>query len=187
MLPKNPTHIGALFGLVWIIAKLIFFFAKSNIRWEAGIILNLVLLPVLIFLGIRITRKLQKEKVYVFIDDLKAGMRPAALYSLIIGVFLLIYYSRIDAVFINDLRNDRVEILEKEIDRQGGWQEFKQNDEDLIQQTREEYIEQMTENIHMIISPFSAATASIIGLMLISFLYSLLLAIYYRKVVSRYV
>jgi hypothetical protein len=187
MNPKNPTHIGAIFALLWIILKLALFLMKLDFRWELGIILNLMMLPVVIYFGIRLFRKRQKPgQTAVFIEDLKAAMRPAALYSLIIGLFLFIYYAKIDDIFISDLRNDRIEILQDAIDDAGGWKEYKQRSEEMVSYTEEEYLDKVSENINMIISPFSAATASLIGLMLLSFLYSLLFTIFYRKVLQRY-
>lgn len=191
---KNPTHIGAVFALIWIIIKLAMFQFRIEGRWEIGIILNLILLPLVIFFGLRMFRaqaKAKGEQLVVFMQDLKAALRPSALYCLIVGVFLFMYYGKIDREFINELHKDRMEMLDKAITESGGWAEYKKSikptdDFDPLHETQEAYTDKVQQNVETIISPFTAGTASILSLLMLSIVYSLFFTILYRKVLVKF-
>jgi hypothetical protein len=185
-------QIGLIFALSWIIVRLALFQFRFEYRWELGIALNLLVLPVVVLLGLQgYKKRVAKNVQQTFFTDFKAAMRPAALYSLIIAGFTLINYARIDREFIQDIRNDRVELIEENIKDAGGWDKYKrtigkQGELDPEQMTEKDFLTQKRSEIETVISPFTASSATLLALMFLSFVYSLFITILYRKVLVKY-
>lgn len=159
---------------------------KIEDRWEIGVALNLLFVLLAIFRGIRHNHRTQEPPI-IFPSDLKAGIRPAAVYTIILTGFIFVYYNYIDFEFIEDMRRERIEVAAEEIEIAGGWEEFKEevSDPQLEDFSKEDYLDQIEDNVSTFISPGSASTISLFGLLAISFVYTLILAILYRKVLVK--
>lgn len=160
---KTPTSIAVWMVLISIVLKL-FVFITSNQFTDIGQVAvfgNIFFLLTGIFLGIRLFKKTQlsKETASSFIDDFKAGMKVAALYSVMMAAFVYIYYSFIDISYF-DIK------LAKQIE---------------MAQEQNMNLEQIKTTGEMVLSPFFQTTITLIGFILLGSFYSSILAFLMRK------
>lgn len=160
---KTPLSIAVWMVLISIVLKL-FVFLTSNQFTDVGQIAvfgNIFFLLTGIFLGIRLFKKaqLQKTKGSTFIDDFKAGMKVAALYSVLMAGFVFVYYSFIDPSYF-DIK------LAKQIE---------------VAQSQDMNIEQVKATGEFILTPFFQTTITLIGFILLGSFYASILAFLMRK------
>jgi len=112
-----------------------------------------------IYSGIRLFKKNAAETT-VYLADLKAGMRIASVYALIMSAFIYIYYSQIDTQYFEQKIQERIELTIK----QG------------------EDIEQAKKSMEMVSTPFFQSTLTLIGFLILGSFYSAMLAFLIRRI-----
>ena len=123
----------------------------------------------------------------MYLDDVKAGMRQAGVYALIVSGFIFAYYKWIDADYLPDMIETRVASADSEIDKAGGWDAYVEsmNDPVLEEITKDDYLDDVRNTGETMINPGFALGMSLVALVSLSFLYSLLLAAVYRRFLSK--
>lgn len=181
-------RIGALLGLLWVVLKTVLFNLNvdPDTSFNIGVSVNLLLLLIVIFLAVRMHFKSAVRTL--FLDNVKAGMKQAAIYVVIVSGFIFIHYRWIDPQFLPHKIETRVEAAVERIESQGGWGQFKENanDERLDQITYDDYLDDMRDSGQTFLNPAMALLIALVSLMSLSFLYTLALSALYRKVLYRF-
>lgn len=173
---KYAFRSAVLFASVFIIVKLIFFNAGWHGKYYPLIIfINILLVLLAMVTGLWSEGKHSKPKT-AYLEIVKSCLRPAALYILLVTAFVYLYYNVIDKDHCRDLVEQRMEAAEK-VDFKK-MQETRAEYKDL---TRNDFLDKEKENAEKIFSPFSVATATLFGLLMISFFYSLVIAYVYKR------
>lgn len=124
---------------------------------------NVFILMSGVFFGIRNFKK-QIAKPTSFLEDIKAGMKVAALYAIFMSAFVFFYYKVIDGQYF------AAKLAQQLAQIEGG-------DESNLKRARE-----MGE---VILSPFFQTTATLVGFLLLGSFYAAILAFLMRKLKLR--
>jgi len=117
--PKSLTYILA---VIWIIVKLIFFYADISIsRFGDIVTLNFGFILFIIYNALQRYYKSDDANKYNFLDDFKVALKEAIRYIVVIFVFLLAYYS-----FIEPEAKEKWAVHKKteQIESLGGYDEY---------------------------------------------------------------
>ncbi len=184
----DTKRIGLIMGLTWIIVKLILFNVgvTGDNGLAAGVSINLLLLIVAIFISVRAAHL--KDRRLIFLESVKSGMKQGAIYALIVAGFIYVHYNWIDKDYLADKVESRVEHEAERIQEQGGWEEFKKkaDDDRLESMTKDDYLDDMRDAQKGFISAQSAMLFSLVSMISVSFIYSLLVSVFYRKVLLKH-
>ncbi len=143
----------------WIVVKLILFYTGNALNLsQLAISLNIGFLIYIIYVALKNHYKsiqvnlagevenVEAQSIYQhtdFIKDFKVTMKAAMQYSLVIIGFLAIYYIAIDTGYMENLVDDRMELLKEQMDAEGGYEAMLEKYKEQIQ--LEEGAEPMTE------------------------------------------
>jgi glucan phosphoethanolaminetransferase (alkaline phosphatase superfamily) len=183
---KGPVGMGVVFGLVFIIVKMsayLFGFMQENI--VPSTLINILFLLLAIALGLYqycINRTEPKESLMA---ELKQALKAGMIYTFIVSAFLYVFYNNIDKSLLSELKKERIEVFEKDIENPANFSEIKRSNEAFELMNKDEITEEYIKNVDTIISPRSVLLVSLMGMMLLSIFYSLLISIIYRKVLFR--
>ena len=161
MIFKNKRSIVASMLAISFLLKLSVYFNSLQFSSfeNATIFANIFVLMTGVFLGIRLFKSQQKE-ASSYINDFKAGMRIAAVYALLMAIFLYIYYAYIDPAYF-EIK------LQKQL-------ETAQNAENID-------LSKAKEMGEFILSPYFQSTVSLLGFLILGSFYSAIIAFLVRK------
>ena len=175
------VKIGLLFAASFILIKGLFFLLDFSLEEiQPFVVLNMLLLTASIALTQYITNRKSDERGN-FLDDVKKGMRTGLPYSIVVSIFLFVYYNNIYPEFSeNKVNNIKYELQKKEkID------EIRDSNDALSNKSDNEIRSQMIENTTAMYSPKFTFVVSLLGLTLFSVINSIVLALIIRKVIFR--
>jgi hypothetical protein len=173
-----------LFALTWLCVKVVIFYTSwIEDTMRAGIMLNLLFLVILVYVGVKKGAENGKETFHL----LKSGMRPAAIYVIMITVAIFSYYKFLDTDFF-DTRLDQVMIeTNAGIEQNGGWAEFSKTDGIEKETTQEEFLSNQESSLRKVFfSPLPQASYSLLALTLTAIFYSLLMSLFFKFMASRF-
>jgi hypothetical protein len=124
---------------------------------------NLFVLMIGIFMGIRLFKD-QTEGITTFLADAKAGMKVAGMYSVLMSVFVYIYYTHIDAAYFEIKLADQMELMAAK---------------DGVTPLG---LEKARETGEFVLSPYFQSTVTLILYLLFGSFYSALITFFVRKV-----
>ena len=183
---NSSVKLGIGFALIWMIVKMAMHLMAMDdeIIYYVSIALILLFIPLGIFLGIRNSQKRGKT---IFFDDLKEGMKPAAIMVILISIFTFIYYKEMGSSTLEAWKSDRYKKEMLKIEKAGGWNKFvERNDNQQMKEISfEDYQDNFKENQEMVFSASSVAVIGLMGWTLVSLFYAFLLTLFYRKVLTR--
>lgn len=110
----------------------------------------------------------------------KDGMKSGAKYALSIAIAVFIYYQFLDPAFGENKLIESTILNKDYIESQGGFAELQKSDPTLKNLTEEEYLAKQREFGEIIYQPFTQSTASILALVILSILYSLIVAVLFK-------
>lgn len=165
-------------SIILVFVWLVFKSAMLQFGYESeriGVILNILFLVIIIFMAVRNLRK-----DLAFFEMLKAGMRPAAVYIILITLAIFIYYSWLDPGHMPGVIESNIDAIEQTIDDEGGYEAFAKNHGPLESADRGEYLEKQREGFQMLFSPFARASQSLLALTMLALIYSLMMIGFYK-------
>tara|TARA_B110000046_G_scaffold28052_1_gene28860 strand:+ start:178174 stop:178677 length:504 start_codon:yes stop_codon:yes gene_type:complete len=124
---------------------------------------NLFVIMIGVFLGIRLFKALSHEKTG-FMADVKAGIKVAGMYAVLMSLFVYLYYSVIDQSYFPLKIEEQMRLLE-ESGRATG--------DDLVKSR---------ETAEFILAPYFQSTFTLILYLLLGTFYSALITFFVRKV-----
>ena len=180
----STRKIALIFGLSWIIIKLVIFNLGYAVElFTVTAMVNLLFLLLVIFFTLHFRRQkgFNIEKVE-FLSDLKEAMKAGSIYTIIFAGFILVYFSAIDPNFAVNRMEMQGIIAPENID----FDAIKaQNPIKLKDLSKEDFLLREAETRALFASPLLVSTLFLAGMMLISLFYSFLTVIFYRKVLSK--
>lgn len=183
---KGPVTVGLVFGLLFVIVKMsayLFGFMTESI--VPSTFINILFLLISIALGLYQYIVYREDAHESLMSELKQALKAGMVYTFLVSAFLFVFYNNIDKTLLTELKKDRIEMFEKEINVPGNLAQIKAGNEAFELMNKEEILEEYNKNVDTIISPRSVFLVSLMGMMLLSILYSLLIAIIYRKILFR--
>ena len=163
---KSTTVALILFGLLVVFRLLI-----ETLNWDWTIRVYPILLFILVagYMGIR-EQRIKSREYLTYIMELKAALRPSAMLAFLYSAFSFIFYRFISPNFFDKMIMERRSEFEKSISENNvGAEEAGK----VLQN-----FEQVTEYIF---SPLNWATFTLLGLIMLSFIYGALLVLFARK------
>lgn len=184
---KPTVKYGIMFAFVWIIAKLIFLQLglTSEKYYFLTACLNILGLLLAIIFGLRAVMKSESNAESNALQDIKNAMTSAIIYSVIVALFMYIYYSAIDNSFFEQkIAEVEAQLMDVISDPQK-LKELKQSNESFEVMTAQEIYDKQMENPKLFFSPKFVTTLSLLGMIFLSTMYSLLVTIIFRRLIFR--
>ena len=161
---KSNFSIVVWMMVVSILLKLIVF--AGNYQYTSveqfSIFGNIFVLLTGVFLGIQQFKNRVQTKTS-FLQDVKAGMRVAALYAIFITLFVYLYYSFIDNTYFSVKLSNQIQLLEQSEEGSAA------------------NIKKAKELGAFILSPFFHSTVTLIGFLILGSFYAAIITFLVRK------
>ncbi len=184
---KITVKFGLGFAALWITYKMILFYtltgeAKYNL--EIPILINVMCLLLSMAFGLYVSKRRQTSHTTA-LDDIKSSMTAGVPYTLIISVFLYLYYTSIDPEFNRHQLAESEIQLDKLLDNPDQLKDLKSSNAEFEIMTKDEIRSQLKSNQQAMFSAKSALTISLLGMLILSTINSIFLTVVYRKLVFR--
>lgn len=163
---KSTTVALILFGLLVVFRLLI-----ETLNWDWTIRVYPILLFILVagYMGIR-EQRIKSREYLTYIMELKAALRPAALLAFLYSLFSFIFYRFVSPGFFNKMIVERRTEFEKSI-----------AENNVGPDEAEKVLQNFEQVTDYIFSPLNWATFTLLGLIMLSFVYGALLVLFARK------
>lgn len=180
----KPTVRVALIFVACYMAVKIGVFAAGVQHEDIGSILpifgNMLFILLAVFFGLRVAKKEDAGKPTIFLHDMKMAMQSAVTYTLLIGIFSYCYYRFIDVDFMN------VKIDEFMANGEGFDAATLSPEQNPQGFTTEEIIEKERDAAAGFYNSAMQSSLTTLGTFLLGGLYSLIVVLFYRKVLTRF-
>ncbi len=180
---KPTIKYGLIFALCWVILKLTFLQVgwNSEKHYFISACLNILGLLLAIVFGLKKFIDTDTETESNALRDIKNAMTSAVIYSMVVALFMYIYYTWIDQSFF-DYKIQEVEMQLKEvISDPEQLRQLKQSNQSFEVMTSDEIYEKQMENPKLFFSPKFITTLSVLGMLFLSMIYSIIITIIFRK------
>jgi hypothetical protein len=183
---KITVKIGALFALGWVLVKMIFHvvgISESSI--VPTIFINMFLLLSSIAVGLYLHKKQEGFKEGNALSDIKSCMTVGFPYTVLVVIFIYFYYSSIHPDFVNHMIAEKLNAYKIGLENPHELKLIRASNEAFEVMTKEDIYKEMEKSTRSTISAFSITTISMLGMILLSTVYSILVTVIYRKVLLR--
>ena len=184
---KVTVKFGLGFAALWITYKMILFYTltgEARYNLEVPILINVICLLASMAFGLYLSKRRQKTHTTA-LDDIKSSMRAGVPYTLIVSVFLYVYYTSIDPEFNRHQLAESEIQLDKLLNDPEQLKELKASNAEFEIMTKEEIRSQLKGNQQAMFSAKSALTVSLLGMLVLSTINSIFLTVVYRKLIFR--
>jgi hypothetical protein len=183
---KNGLKFGFIFALLWVICKMTFYYTGMSLQtYEASALINNFFLLCAISVGLYIHIKKNNFAQSPFLSDVKQAVVAGFSYTIVVSMFAFFYYSRIDPHYLDKKIAQRMEIVKKALDTDKELADFKHAQPAMELLSREEIYAHLQKSAAATLSPKVAMVIMLLGFTLLSFLYSILIAFFFRKILLR--
>lgn len=170
---------------MWLVTRFIAGKTMSiEIARNFGVLSNVLLILILIFLTVYFKYKLLAGERPTFMSDIKDCMKIALKYVLAATLGIALYYGFLGND-IQTLREARVAAFTEEIASEEKLASLKANHPELKDQTREQLLQTNKEAVERYISVQAQVMGALLALTFVSLMYSLLAVFFWRSVVKR--
>lgn len=182
---RITVRIAVACAAVWMLVKFLYhWLLPDSTALQPTILLNMLLLLVAISVGLYYHKKKEGFTQGNALSDIKGAMTSGVPYALLVSLFTYFYYSNINPGFNQHQIAEAKTLIMKELDSPKGLAKVKENEAfELL--SKQEIYEKLIEGPKTIYSPGSTFVLMIMGLILLSTLYSILVMIIYRKIMFR--
>jgi hypothetical protein len=183
---KITLKMGLLFAFIWFAIKLIFHFGgwiKTDIN--PTILLNMLLLLLAISIGLYLHKKQEGFTAGNALSDIKAAMTAGIPYAILVSIFVYVYYAQINPEFVQQRISDAEMTIKMSLDDPEMFQKIKNEQEAFEVMTKEAIFEELKTGPANFYSAKSTAIIGLLGMTLLSTLYSIFVTIIYRRVLFR--
>jgi hypothetical protein len=162
---------------IYVITKLVLFNIGKHDEWYMLVVFqNILCIIIAMVFTLRGTFK-EKGPSKGYVEDVKIAMRGAALYVILASAFAYFFYSAIDHDYMH--RNVEAQMVRVRAVNFDSLQ--KANPDRLAALSRDSFVEKEQEYAEMIYSAFFSTTVMLVGSLLLSFFYSLVIAWVWKK------
>lgn len=180
---KPTIKYGMIFALCWVIIKLSFlqFGLNSEEHFFITACLNILGLLLAIVFGLKKFIDTDVETDSNALRDIKNAMTSAVIYTMVVTIFMYIYYTWIDQSFFDYKIQDVERQLTEVISDPQKLKELKESNQSFEVMTAGEIFDKQMENPKLFFSPKFITTLSILGMLFLSMVYSIIVTIIFRK------
>lgn len=183
---KITVKVGVLVAFIFVAIKLIFSFAG----WFVGdiiptVLINMFLLLSSISVGLYLHKKQEGFSLGNAMSDIKAGITTGVSYGIVVVGFIYLFYAYIDPGFIDSMVEEKLVEYKKGLSDPEMLKQVKASNEAFEILDADQIYAEMESSTRSTISPFSITTISMLGMVLLSTFYSILVMIIFRKVLLR--
>lgn len=183
---KVTVKVGVLVALIFVVIKLIFSFAG----WFNGdiiptVLINMFLLLSSISIGLYLHKQNEGFSQGNAMSDIKAGITTGVSYGIVVVSFIYLFYAYINPDFIESMVQEKLVEYQKGLADPVMLKEIKASNESFEIMDAEQIYQEMENSTRSTISPFSITIISMLGMVLLSAFYSILVTIIFRKVLLR--
>lgn len=179
---KSPVKIGAVLAVLFIVVKMIFHFIDPTAQSVKPMIFtNIFLLMAAIFTALYVIKRDEPMDSNALLD-IKNGLRAGMPYAVIVAGFLYVYYTNINPEY----NQRQIEIAHQEIDAQldnpDTFKKIRSSNPDFEVKTKDEIRKTLQKNPESVYTGGFTATLALLGMLLLSTLYSILISIAFRTI-----
>lgn len=170
---------------MWLAARLIAaqFMTIENAK-NFGVLSNVLLILILIFLTVFFKYKTLGQKLPTFLEDLKDCMKSAMKYVLGAVAAIALFYGVLSDD-VQKIRETRINTFNTEIQDEANFNKIRTEHPELKDMTREQLIQTNTENVERYVSVHMQIIGSLLALTFVSFAYALLAVLLWRGFMLR--
>jgi hypothetical protein len=185
---KNKLLIPIVFSLAWIGYKLVTFGLQVLQNPEdlfLSVMINIFCLLATVTFSLYFYKKTEDQSGSSALGDMKKGMSAGMIYTLIVGVFIYVYYQKIDPSF----NENRIAIADREIAKDVSnpvkLKAYKAHNPELQSKTEDEIVEQLKKGPRMMFSASFTSTISFLALTVLTTLNSIIVTAILRRFIFR--
>jgi hypothetical protein len=173
--------------LVWIVAKLLFYFSgEARVGFEVLIFTTMFFILVIECASLWLKYKTITLNDSNFLDDIKTVVRAASGFILGIMAFTLLYYTVIDSKVLGNMVEARVENAEKLVLDVEGFEAWKAGNPTIAPDfTPEDYIEKERKTAETVTNPLLIVGGGLLVWVLFSVFNGVFVTILFRKVLLK--
>lgn len=177
---------GLICAAIWIGIKSLFFFMGWNTKEMLPVLVMLNILGVLLSIAIGLyLQKMRDTEGSNALRDIKNAMAAGVPYTIIVSIFMLLYYSKIDPEFNKkQIAEAEVAIL-KSLDSPEELKAMKESNPSFEVMTKEEIYEDLRKAPQTWYSAKFTMTVGLLAMLLLSTINSIVVTVIYRKIMFR--
>lgn len=170
----------------WMFVKLLYhWILPDTTSLQPMILLNMLLLLAAISFGLFYHKKEEGYTEGNAMSDIKAAMTSGVPYALIVSIFSLIYYSYVNPEYNqHQIAEIETNIL-KQLNTPEGLAQARQQNEDFEVLSKDQIYRRMIQGPRTVYSPQTTFVLMLMGLVLLSTVYAILVTIIFRRVLFR--
>lgn len=176
---NKKISIPVSFAMLWILSKALLFTFNFESQEKIGIYINLFLILIVIFASLH--DKVKKEKkLENYASNFKTSLKNAGIYIIIVTLYIFVHHKFVNPGFLKDKEMTMVEAeLAKDFDT------IKKNNPSFQYSDKESWEKQVRSSAQLFTSVTLNTSIYFLGLFFMSLIYSIIIPIFYRKVVLR--
>ena len=182
---NNPLKVGIGFAIGWCLVKYISFLINPlPPSILPTVLLNILFMLTAIALALYQLKRQQSEETSL-LADIKNGLKSGVPYTVIVAVFLYIFYGNINPEF-NKMQIEKTQAkIEKVFNNPEEYKKLKESNPTFEVMTKEELMKEMKTGPQTFYTPGTTMTVSLLAMLLLATLYSILVSVIYRRIVFR--
>lgn len=183
---KTALKIGLLFAGLWILCKMIFFYAGMSLdTYKASALINNFFLLCAISITLFLFKRKNNYEEVSFLTDVKEAIIGGIAYTVIVALFSQLYYSKIDPSFIDKKIDQRMEIVKQTLASDAEFAKYKENTPSDELLTREEIYTKVRKSAEATLNPNVAMVIMLLGFIMLTMIYSIIVTFFFRKILLK--
>jgi len=180
---KFAVQYGLACAVLWIILKMVVFFAGYAIDWfDFTVMANNFFLLTAVSLSIFMYKKYQKFQEVPRLEDIKIGIFGGMIYTVAIVFFSYYYNAKIDNSVLEDRIEQRVTQIAKAIESDENFATYKKVNSDAASYSRAQILERERESTRSFLNPRVSALLLMMFFTLLTIFYAFFITVVIRKI-----
>jgi hypothetical protein len=183
---RISIKVALAFASLWMAAKLIAYFLDFGSDWyNTSALVNNFLLLSSIAIGVYLTKKQTGFQVVTFLEDVKSGIAGGVVYTLIVASFSFLYLDQIDSSYLDIRIQERMEMVTNQLQTDEQLDEYRTMNPEAELKSREQIVAEIRQTTEGILNAKVQFVFLLMGFILLSVLYSLLVTLLIRKILLK--
>lgn len=182
---KITVKVGIVTAIVWMICKITPFALGYDLQTIAPfVLLNILGVLVSISLGLFLHKRSDNGESNL-LTDVKNAMSAGVPYAFLVSLFIYFYYENINPEFNRHQIAEYETALLKDLNNPVEFQKIKDSNPDYEVKTKEEIHQSIMQGPKSFFKASSTMAMSLLSMLMLATLYSILVAVIYRKFIFR--
>jgi 5-bromo-4-chloroindolyl phosphate hydrolysis protein len=183
---KITIKTGLIFAMAWITIKMVFHLNNmTEVSIVPTIFINMFVLLCAISIGLYFHKKTEGFSQGNAMNDIKSAMKVGIPYTLVVALFIYLYYSKINPEYISSSLAEAEMSIKIAVDDPEQLKLIRAEQEAFEVMSKEKIYEELVQGPRNFISAKSAFIVSLLGMVMLTTFYSILVTIIFRKVLLR--